>query len=153
MKQLFLITALHLVFLSSFAQPPRPDRPNRPEPRPDYENRAAEMKKIQAMEMAFITKELDLNPEEAQKFWPVFNQYRSEIKTIAMDRKSGDQLEKQQKMLDLRKKYREDFTKVLNQERANRVFGAEEEFRSMVRKEFQKKQMEKRQVEQRKNGF
>ncbi len=111
------------------------------------------MKKIQAMEMAFITKELGLNPEEAQKFWPVFNQYRSELKTMAIDKKSGDQLEKQQKMLDLRKKYREDFTKVLNQERANRVFGAEEEFRSMVRKEFQKRQMEKRQIEQRKKDF
>lgn len=143
MKQLSFFIALCFTFLSSSAQPPRPD----------HENKAAEMRKIQAMEMAFITKELDLSPDEAQKFWPVFNQYRTALKTIAIEKKSGDQLEKQQKMLDLRKKYRDDFTKVLTQERANKVFGAEEEFRSMVRKEFQKRQIEKRQVEQRKKGF
>ena len=41
-------------------------------------------------------------------------------------------------VLDIRKKYREDFSKVMNQERANKVFGAEEEFKSLVRREFQK---------------
>lgn len=143
MKQLPILVAILFTFLESTAQPPRAEN----------ENRAAEMRKIQAMEMAFITKELNLSPEEAQKFWPVFNQYRSAFKNIAVEKKSGDQLEKQQRMLDLRKKYRDDFTKVLTQERANRVFGAEEDFRSMVRKEFQKRQMEKRQVEQRKKGF
>jgi hypothetical protein len=56
-------------------------------------------------------------------------------------------------MLDIRKKYREDFTKVMSHERANKVFGAEEEFKSLVRREFQKRQAEKRQLEPRKKGF
>jgi hypothetical protein len=121
---------------------------------PSGENRAAELKKIQAMEMAFITKELNLTPDEAQRFWPVFNQYRNELKaTVQQERKSIDQLDRQQKVLDIRKKYREDFSKVMNQERASRVFGAEEEFKSIVRREFQKRQMEKRQIEPRKKGF
>lgn len=119
----------------------------------DRETRTAEIKKIQAMEMAFITKELNLSPDEAQKFWPVFNQYRTELKGMAFDRKNGDQLEKQQKMLDIRKKYREDFTKVMSHDRANKVFGAEEEFKSLVRREFQKRQVEKKQLEPRKKGF
>ena len=112
-----------------------------------------DLRKIQAMEMAFITKELNLSPDEAQKFWPVFNQYRNELKGMAGERKVGDQLEKQQKMLDIRKKYREDFTKVMSHERANKVFGAEEEFKSLVRREFQKRQAEKNQLEPRKKGF
>ncbi|MFN5439343.1 MAG: hypothetical protein ACK5AB_05480 [Bacteroidota bacterium] len=45
--------------------------------RPGGEGRNMEAKKLQAMEMAFITKELNLTPDEAQKFWPVFNQYRN----------------------------------------------------------------------------
>ncbi len=143
MKTTFSLFAILILGFASQAQSTKPDR----------DARVAEIKKIQAMEMAFITKELNLTPDEAQKFWPVFNQYRNELKGIAGERKAGDHLEKQQKMLDIRKKYREDFTKVMSHERANKVFGAEEEFKSLVRREFQKRQAEKRQLEPRKKGF
>ena len=33
-----------------------------------------EFERIQAEKIAFITQELDLSPEEAQAFWPVYNQ-------------------------------------------------------------------------------
>jgi hypothetical protein len=143
MKTSFLLTAMLILGFASQAQSMKQDR----------DARTAEIKKIQAMEMAFITKELNLSPDEAQKFWPVFNQYRNELKGMAGERKVGDHLEKQQKMLDIRKKYREDFTKVMSHERANKVFGAEEEFKSLVRREFQKRQSEKNQLEPRKKGF
>jgi hypothetical protein len=103
--------------------------------------------------MAFITKELNLSPNEAQKFWPVFNQYRNELKSVVTEKKMGDHLEKQQKTLDIRKKYRDDFSKVISQERANKVFETEGEFKSLVRREFQKRQSEKKQIEPRKKGF
>jgi hypothetical protein len=109
-------------------------------------------KKIQAMEVAYITKELDLTPEEAQKFWPVFNKYRDDVKGVLTDKNISDQLEKQQKVLDLRKKYRTDFTRILTQERANKVFSSEDQFRQMVRREFQKRQMERRQINPGKRG-
>ena len=143
MKKSILIPILSLTVLFANSQDQRMQR----------ENRLAEIKKIQAMEMAFITKELNLSPNEAQKFWPVFNQYRNELKSVVAEKKMGDQLEKQQKTLDIRKKYREDFSKVMSQERANKVFGAEEEFKSLVRREFQKRQSEKKQIEPRKKGF
>lgn len=143
MKKNFLIIAFILISGVLQAQPGNPDQ----------QKKLADLRKIQAMEMAFITKELNLTPDEAQKFWPVFNQYRNELKSTSKDRVSGDQLERQQKMLDLRKKYREDFTKVISQERANKVFGAEDEFRSLVRREFQKRQVERRQIDPRKKGF
>lgn len=143
MKKRFLTFAIILTTFVLQAQPGGTDQ----------QKKLADLRKIQAMEMAFITKELNLTPDEAQKFWPVFNQYRNELKSTSKDRISGDQLERQQKMLDLRKKYREDFTKVISQERANKVFGAEDEFRSLVRREFQKRQVERRQIEPRKKGF
>ena len=121
--------------------------------RPDRDSRVSELKKIQAMELAFITKELNLNPNEAQKFWPIFNQYRNDLKQASQGKNYHDNLERQQKMLDVRKKYRDDFTKVVSHDRANKVFGAEDEFKSLVRKEFQKRQSEKKQIESRKKGF
>jgi hypothetical protein len=139
---LSIITGLFVVSTLQ-AQPQRPDR----------DARVAELKKIQAMELAFITKELNLNPQEAQKFWPIFNQYRNDLKQVAQGKDFKDNLDRQQKMLDVRKKYRDDFGKVVSQERASKVFGAEDEFKSLVRKEFQKRQAEKKQIESRKKGF
>ena len=38
--------------------------------------------RIEALKVGFITKQLNLTTEEAQKFWPVYNQYASELKTL-----------------------------------------------------------------------
>lgn len=144
MKNLCLLLLVLLNGIGLNAQTNRSER---------SDNRSNDLKKIQAMEMAFITKELNLNPDEAQKFWPIFNQYRTEMKGMSVNKNSNDHLEKQQKQLDIRKKYRDDFTKVMTHERANKVFGAEDEFKSLVRREFQKRQSEKDQFERRKKGF
>jgi hypothetical protein len=112
-----------------------------------------EAKKIQAMEVAYITKELNLSPEEAQRFWPVFNKYREDVRSVLNNRNTTDQLERQQQVLDLRKRYRNDFSRILSQERANRVFSSEDQFRQMVRREFQKRQMERRGANPQKRGF
>ena len=117
----------------------------------DGEN-ITDRKKIQAMEVAYITKELNLSPEEAEKFWPVFNKYREDVKGVLTNKTISDQLEKQQKVLDLRKKYRTEFTRILAQDRANKVFTSEDQFRQMVRREFQKRQMERRQINPGKRG-
>lgn len=38
--------------------------------------------KLQSLEIAYLTKELNLSPEEAQKFWPVYNQYSAEMRSV-----------------------------------------------------------------------
>ena len=35
---------------------------------------------IDALKVAFISRELDLTPDEAQKFWPIYNQYAKDLK-------------------------------------------------------------------------
>ena len=102
--------------------------------------------KIQAMEVAYLTRELNLSPEDAQKFWPVFNKYREEVRTVWGDKSITDPLDRQQKVLNIRKQYRNDFVKLLSMDRANRVFPAEDQFRQLVRREFMKRQMEKREM-------
>jgi hypothetical protein len=36
-------------------------------------------KEIESMKVAYLTNQMDLTPEEAQVFWPVYNQYRDEM--------------------------------------------------------------------------
>ena len=86
---------------------------------------------IEALKVAFITKELNLTPEEAQKFWPVYNQYSKEMITTF---KAGneDVLDRDEKVLNLRKRYKEQFSKVLGGERVNKMFGAEGRFRQLL---------------------
>jgi hypothetical protein len=61
MKKYSLLAILFFLILGkSLAQ--------RPEPNYDPE-------KLQAARVAFITSRLDLKPEQAEKFWPIFNQY------------------------------------------------------------------------------
>lgn len=43
--------------------------------------------RIEALKVAHITSELELTPEESQKFWPVYNKYNEELRTIKKDRK------------------------------------------------------------------
>ncbi len=85
---------------------------------------------IEALKIAFISKELSLTPEEAQKFWPVYNQYSKELNNTLREEK--DVLARDEKVLNLRKSYKDQFTKVLGQERMNRVFNSEGRFRQLL---------------------
>jgi hypothetical protein len=102
--------------------------------------------KLQAMEVAYLTRELNLSPDDAQKFWPVFNKYRDEVRSVWGDRTLTDPLDRQQKVLNIRKQYRNDFSRLLSPDRSNRVFPAEDQFRQLVRREFIKRQMEKKEL-------
>ena len=94
---------------------------------------------IEALKVAFISKELELTPEEAQKFWPVYNQYSKEMISTF---KAGDEdvLERDEKVLNVRKRYREQFSKVLGDQRVNRMFGAETRFRQLLIKAMRNQQ-------------
>ena len=48
--------------------------------------------KIEQMKISFITDELELSPDEAQKFWPIYNEMESKIKG---EKKSQRKLEKE----------------------------------------------------------
>lgn len=95
--------------------------------------------KIRSLEIGYLTKQLQLLPEEAEKFWPVFNKYKTEMKYTSRE-ETQEELERQQKVLDIRKKYKKDFASILNSTtRAQAVFDAEDRFKLMVRQEIQKR--------------
>ncbi|HRP54693.1 hypothetical protein [Agriterribacter sp.] len=95
--------------------------------------------KIKMLEIGYLTRQLQLSSNEAEKFWPLFNKYRKEIRAVVRNKNISDNLERQQKALDIRKKYRKDFSSILDEERGGRVYEAEDRFKTMVRKEMQQR--------------
>jgi len=106
--------------------------------------------KIESMKIAFITNKLDLTPDEAKRFWPVFNQYTNELKAVRKDRRDrnrdaredfdkladkeveklvDEEVVSRQQELDLIKKYHTQFKSVLPIKKVARLYRAEEEFK------------------------
>ncbi|HRD57201.1 MAG TPA: hypothetical protein PK504_04090 [Ferruginibacter sp.] len=84
--------------------------------------------KIEALYVAYITKELKLTEAEAQKFWPVHTQYDNEIRAV----NTNDELARQEAQLKIKKKYQDRFTKILGTERTNSFFVKDGEFRKKL---------------------
>ncbi len=90
--------------------------------------------KIQALKIAFITQKLTLTISEAQKFWPVYNLYDGEVKKLRKNN-NGDVIERDEKLLNIRKKYKVQFEKIIGAERTNKLFIVEGEFRNVLIKQ------------------
>jgi hypothetical protein len=95
--------------------------------------------RIKALEIGYFTRQLNLSANEAERFWPLFNKYRQELKATVKNKDIHDELERQQKALDVRKKYRKDFCGILDEERGQKVYETEDNFRAMLRKEMQQR--------------
>ncbi|TDH23261.1 hypothetical protein EXU57_17455 [Segetibacter sp. 3557_3] len=99
--------------------------------------------RAEALFAAYVTKQLSLTSEEAQGFWPVYQSYRSELKKARQAHK--DELEWEETVLNIRKKYRISFKKILvDDKRVNGVFKAERSFRTMLRNEQARRQNKQR---------
>jgi len=100
---------------------------------------------LDAMKIAFITKRLDLTPEEAEKFWPIYNRYAAEVRQAYITyRDHQNEIELDEALLNIRKKYSTEFAKALSPEKVNQFFRAEKDFAGFVQKEVQRRQMQRR---------
>ncbi|MBL7768673.1 MAG: hypothetical protein JNK20_06855 [Flavipsychrobacter sp.] len=99
--------------------------------------------RLEALKVAYLTKKLNLNTEEAQKFWPVYNDYMADLKKVRQENRGGDELKREEKLLEVRKKYQASFSKALSPERANQFFKAEKEFYVYVQKELQERRQQR----------
>jgi len=144
-KWLIILLMMFGVTTSGFAQD---DKSQQPQQQPQQQQQP-DGGKLKALQIAYLTNKLNLKPDEAQRFWPVFNQYQEEIRKVRMEGKNLTEVDKEQKIVDIRKKYFEEFSKVLNKERADRVFKADNEFRDVIRREIQ----ERRQMNQERRGL
>ena len=112
------------------------------------QERREHYQRIEAIKVAFITKKLDLKTEEAQKFWPVYNNYQKELMVLMRKRREDRQktdidpnekinvdLTYESRMLDLKKKYKKLYLKVIAAEKVLLLYQAEREFREHLIKQ------------------
>lgn len=95
-------------------------------------NPGPQAERIQALKIAFITQKLQLTSAEAERFWPVYNQYENEIRDLRENNRNGDVLDNEEKLLNIRKKYRSAFEQTLGPGKLNELFNAEREFRNVL---------------------
>jgi len=115
MKKLLLIAALLIGSIPALVAQ---------DDQPGDENRKQE--KIKALYVAYITQELKLNPEEAQKFWPVHTQFETDLRAVKPEL---PELEKQQAVLNIKKRYQDNFNKILGPNRCEHFFRMDGEFK------------------------
>lgn len=127
MKKLLLIFSVFFCLQTAIAQEDANQLPEK------------KQQNIEALKVAFISRELELTPEEAQKFWPVYNQYSKELNTT-FEKGNDNVLDRDEKVLNLRKRYKDQFSKVLGDQRVNRMFGAETRFRQLLIKAMRNQQ-------------
>lgn len=92
------------------------------------------VKDIKALYVAYVSKQLEFTPEEAQKFWPVHTQFENDLKGVKTDL---PELDRQQSILNIKKKYQENFTKILGANRCERFFRMNDEFKRKLRERLQ----------------
>ena len=107
---------------------------------------AKHQEKIKALYVAYITQELNLNAEEAQKFWPLHAQFETDIKAVKPDM---PELDKQQTILNIKKKYQENFNRILGPKRCERFFRMDGEFKRKLLDRIRKQRLEQQRQNQR----
>lgn len=94
--------------------------------------------RVRAMYVAYMTEQLNLDENTAQAFWPVQKQMHKDITGIK-DMPSNSVLEKEEAMLNIKKKYKDRFVKILGEERTNVFFVKDLEFRQKMVERLQKR--------------
>jgi hypothetical protein len=161
MKTTLLISYFFLFSIVVFAQgPPQ----NEPSPKQDQPRPVKE--RVEALKVGFLTERLNLSPEEAKTFWPVYNQYQDELENLRKSRRDnlvnakmnfdemGDKdLEKavdaelafRQNELDLQKKYHVRFKQVLPMKKVAKLYKAEEDFKRQLLEKIKENRMDRQE--------
>ncbi|RLD61292.1 MAG: hypothetical protein DRJ05_02930 [Bacteroidetes bacterium] len=106
--------------------------------------------RIKTYKIAFITEKVNLTAEEAEKFWPVYNEHQSQMENLQEKRFKGkpprpndiadltdteaeaaidEMLENELQIFNLKKKFRDALKPILPAKKILKLFNAEREFR------------------------
>jgi hypothetical protein len=117
------------------------------------------------MKVGFITDRLNLTPEEAKVFWPVYNKYQDELEIVRKSRRENlinakmnfdemtdkevdkaieAEIASRQNELDLLKKYHPQFRQVLPIKKVAKLYRAEEDFKRKLLDMIQEKRGDKK---------
>ena len=94
---------------------------------------------LESFRIQFITKKLDLTPAEAEKFWPVYNEQKEASRRL-MQEKKDDEIEFQEAILNVRKKFKKDLMPILKTEdRVNLALKVDRELLNKMRNEMMRR--------------
>lgn len=128
-----------------------PVQPYNPAQRPvqQYNQRPAAVKqakpaatrKIQAVKESFISQRLNLTSNEAKAFWPLYRKYNEELTAVRILKRINNSsstadgakqvdkdLEYESQLVEIKKKYRDEFYKILPPEKVSILYKSEREF-------------------------
>ncbi len=135
LKKLTLLTLTLLLTGIVFGQPKDGKRPSK--------------EKVKAMKVGYITEKLNLTSEEAQKFWPIYNEFDAKMEEIhkairkmhkkdkTIDEMTDKEVEEmvdkhdalRQKELDIHKEYHTKFKTVLPIKKVAKLYKADKDFK------------------------
>jgi hypothetical protein len=134
---IYIILLSFISITNSFAQQP---------------NQGRRVKEIEAIKIGYLTRRLALTPDESQQFWPVYNAYQRELLSINKQKKENrilqndnpeklvdDDFKFDTQILELKKRYRKEFAKILSSEKVKTLYIAEREFREELIKQLKKR--------------
>ena len=161
MKRIIIIALAAVISLSAYAQP-APKKDGKPDPK--------NMEQLESAKIGFFTTQMELTPEEAGKFWPVYNEYhkaicearkatRENYRAIKKMVAEGSFSEVEMKRLliryteectkddELERLYLDEFLKILPVEKVAKMYVAEEEFRAKMIKMWKKPGQQEQQAQ------
>lgn len=118
---------------------------------------------IKTQKIAFFTQKLDLTPDEAQQFWPVYNDYQNRLNKIHDERRSMSSYYKsntenisdselsemtdkyinlQVRESQLKKEFHEKFKKILSPSKMMKLYQAEEQFTQWLLRQLRQSRQE-----------
>lgn len=115
-------------------------------------DRSDRFEKIRTMKVGFISQRLSLTSKQSEQFWPVYNEFEQEQRNLREqfrgERRRGEKLEapsdrdamqsiddnlqRQEAMIDLKRKYKERFLKVITPQQVASLYDAERDFKQML---------------------
>lgn len=148
-KFITIITAICLA-LGMNAQPSQQQA--RPDGKGRQQNHQEMMSRLQSEHIAFLSSELELTPEEAEVFWPVYNKAQKEqrenhklygtafknLKAALRENKSEKEVKEALNAYNKAKKeqknvlaeYQDEFVKILGVQKTAKLYVAEDSFRT-----------------------
>lgn len=123
--------------------------------------KAAMKEKMETLKVAYITEKVELTASEAKEFWPVYNQYKEEMRSLKTESK-GDKkdlstlsdaelekmvysrFDKEQKKLDIERTYSDKFKKIIGIQKVVKLYKAEQDFKKEMFEKIKSSQGEKK---------
>ncbi|HXS38125.1 MAG TPA: hypothetical protein VN721_15595 [Flavipsychrobacter sp.] len=109
------------------------------------------MERIHTIKIAYITDKLHLTSEQAANFWPIYYRYEQEIRSTrrqffqkyhntnpeVLDESASrqyvdDNLDYQQEMINIKRKYNDEFAKVISEQQLALLYKAERDFKKLL---------------------